>query len=280
MVFSQSEISMLILKVDHNLAGLQGYLKGLADKQLPFAMARALTRTAQAGQAATVKELEQRFDRPTRTTLKSLRVKPATKTDLSAMVFVKDRPLGGKNPRSMAEILGHQFAGGDRIAKAMEVVLRNGGFLAGDEFVVPGASAKLDRYGNMSRGQIQQVLSQVGIKRAGSTSAASGSARSRRSVAAAGEIFWSMGPGSFGPGAFTRRNQFDYSTGEFKGRRQHLPKGAWMRDGRTVKPILLVVRAPRYARRIDMPRVIQQVIDTRFNEIFDQSYSEAQATAR
>lgn len=270
----------IILKVDHNLPELQSRLKGLADRQLPFATARALTKTAQAGQVEVAAEIERRFDRPTRTTLKSLRVRPATKTDLTAMVFVKDRPLGGKNPNSMAQILGHQFAGGGRIEKALEVVLRSRGFLAAGEFIIPGAAAKLDRYGNMSRGQIQQVLSQLGVERAGSNSARTTSARSRRSVAAAGEIFWSMGPGSYGPGAFTRRNQFDFETGEFKGRRQHLPKGAWMRQGKGVAPIMLAIGAPKYSRRIDMPRLIQTVIDRDFARIFSESYREAVATAR
>jgi len=197
-------------------------------------------------------DMQREFDRPTPFTLKSVFIKPATKQNLRAMVYIKDRPTG-KNPKALNEILGHEFSGGTRERKRLEVWLERAGFISANEYVVPGEGAKLDRYGNMSRGQVQQVLSQL---RAGpdATAYKSNSTRSKRNVKRAGEFFWSRG-------------------GKF-------PRGAWMRNGASVKPILLVIKAPVYRQRINMNAIVSRVIDTRFEAEFRKNLNEAIRTAR
>ena len=59
-------------------------------KQLPFAAAQALTAVARLGQHAIKAELPSVFDRPTPFTINAIAVKPARKTDLTAVVFAKD----------------------------------------------------------------------------------------------------------------------------------------------------------------------------------------------
>lgn len=252
------------------------------EKQARFATAVALTRTAQHAQRMTADEMARQFDRPTRTTLRSMFVRPATKANLTAMVYVKDRPLGGKNPLSMAEIIGHQFRGGGRIATNFEQLLRREGFLGSGEFVVPGAAAKLNRYGNISTGQLVQVMSQIGIRRAGSDSTPTNSKRSKRNVQRAGEIFWSMGVGgSTGRPLIDADTGIQYGTTGRSGRANHLPKGAWMRAGRNVRPILLVVKgAPGYRRRIDLVRIAQSAVRQHFNNEFATAFLAAKRTAR
>lgn len=271
-------IKVEIQGLDKTLAHLAGM-----QKQVRFATAVALTRTAKRAQVAVADEMKAKFDRPTRTTMKSLWIKPATKANLQAMVYVKDRPLGGKNPYSMAEILKHQFAGGARIAKQMELILRRDGFLLHDEFVVPGAAAKLDSYGNMSRGQIVQILSQIGLKRAGFDSSPTRSKRSQRNVAKAGKIFWSSGANSLGKETIRidKATGLRYSTWEGRsGKSSHLPKGAWMRADRSVKPLLIVIKGQRYRKRIDMERIAQEQVARHFNGEFDQAFADAMRTAR
>ena len=152
---------MALIRVEHDLGKIATIIDNVRDRQVPFATAKALTLTAKEAQRDAYREFEAKFDRPTPFTMRSLFIKPATKRDLTAMVFVKDRAIGGKNRNSIAEILRHQFAGGSRIEKALERALRRAGLLASGEFVVPGDAAKLDRYGNVSRGQITQLLSQI-----------------------------------------------------------------------------------------------------------------------
>jgi hypothetical protein len=242
---------MISVKVD----GLDRVMRGLdamAARQVPFAAAVALTRTAKRVQQETVEEMRRRFDRPTPFTLKSIYMRPAKKSDLTAMVWLKDQPAG-KSRLSMAEIIGHQFTGGSRIAKPIEFWLARAGLISPSERVVPGAAARLDQYGNMSRGQVQQILSQLKI---GPDPAqwATKSARSRRHVRQAGELFWSRGG--------------------------HLPRGVWMRQGRHVRPVLIVVSGTSYRRRIDLQRIGKQVTAQHFNDEFNRAFAEAMRTAR
>lgn len=269
-----------MIKLDIKINGLDRVRAHLANqqKQVTFAAAVALTKTAKAAERETYEEFRRTFDRPTPTMMRALRTKTATKADLTARVFVKDRPLGGKNPYSMAELLAHQFKGGGRIQKQLEAVLRQQGLLQPGQFVVPGGAAKLDRYGNMVRGQIVQILSQIGVRRAGFDSTPTGSARSRRNVAAAGRIFWSHGKTG------NRRAVVDKATGITYGYTggavNHLPAGAWVAEGRTVKPLLIVITDQSYKRRIDMDAIGQRVVARELDRTFEAELAKALATAR
>lgn len=266
-------INVQVQGLDKTLANLAGM-----QKQVRFATAVALTRTAKIAQQDAAREFSARFDRPTPTVMKGLWTKPATRDNLAAMVYVKDRPLGGKNPNSLAQVLAHQFSGGGRIAKQLELVLRRDGFLGGDEFVVPGAAAKLDRYGNMSRGQIVQILSQIGVRSAGYDSSPTGSKRSRRNVSRAGVIFWSRGAQG------VRTPLTDKATGiiyGFKGgSASHLAKGAWMRTAQGPRPLLIAIRAPGYRKRIDLAGIVQRAVDRNWSREFDRALADAMRTAR
>lgn len=225
-----------------------------AQKQLRYAVAVALTRTVKIAQSDVVREMGRRFDRPTPFFLRSIWTRPATKANLEAMVYLKDLPFG-KNRLSAAYMLGHEFTGGARNAKAAEKWLARAGLISASERVVPAAAARLDRYGNMSRGQIQQILSQL---RAGPDpyAYASASPRSRRNVRRAGRIFWSRGG--------------------------HLPRGAWIDLGRVkgIKPLLLVVSGTNYRKRIDMPSIVAARVTRSFNAQFAAALTDAIRTAR
>ena len=266
---------MITVSVDTNET--TRWLNDVQRKHIPFATALALTRTAKAAEAAGYDEFRRVFDRPTPYTMKSLRTKTATKRDLTAMVYMKDRYIGGGQNVGSDEILGHHFGGGVRTRKRIEYVLQRNGFISGSEYVVPGGAAKLDKYGNMSRGQIIQILSQIGVKNQGSDSTPTGSKRSKRNVAKAGTIFWSHGSKG-------RITVVDKSTGIAYGYRggnaSKLPKGAWIRMGRTVKPILMVVNRVSYRKRIDLLKIVQKTVDTQYASQFDAALAHALATAR
>lgn len=233
------------------------YLTDLERNQVPFATAVALTRTAKRVQTGLVDEMKREFDRPTPWTLKSTFLRSATKRNLEAIVGIKDQAYAG-NRLSSAQILSHQFAGGARQVKALEMWLRRAGYLGTQEFVAPGAGAKLDRYGNMSRGQVQQILSQ--LKAGGDpASHASGSARSKRNVKRAGKIFWSLG-------------------GD---RTAHLPRGVWQRHGlHLVKPLLIAVKSPSYTRRIDLRKLGEAIVRQNAQREFNTALEAALRSAR
>lgn len=243
---------------------LQGFDKALANiaglqKQVAFAASKALNVTAKKVQARVVQEMGTAFDRPTPYTLRSFALlKPATKAELTAIVGLKDR-AGSKARMPPAELLAHQFSGGGRTWKGLERYLQRAGLIGAGEYVAPGAGSRLDSFGNLSRGQIQQIISQlrIGIDPA---AYASKSARSRRNVKKAGRIFWARG------------NERD----------GHLPRGAWIDMGGSVglRPLLLVVSRPTYRRRIDLERIAREVVGREFGPAFDAALADAIRTAR
>jgi hypothetical protein len=246
---------MVQLSVKDNIAATVGRLRG-QQKQVRFAASVALNKTVKLAKDEGIAAMKRSFDRPTPFTLRSLFIKPSTKQNLQAMVYVKDQSAGGKS-RSLAETLSHEFSGGTRTRKRLELWLERAGYISGNEFVVPGAAAKLDQYGNMSRGQIQQILSQLS---AGSdpTAFKSKSVRSKRNVAKTGGIFWSRGG--------------------------KLPRGAWLRysfaAGGAVKPVLLVISSPIYKRRVNLPEITRRVVARNFDREFKKAFEFAMSTAR
>lgn len=226
-------------------------------RQIPFAASQALNATARTIRAATLAEMAANFDRPTPLVMKSLFIAPATKAKLQAAVYLKDREIGGKNSRSMAEILGHQFAGGTRLRKRLEDAFTTAGLIRPGEYLVPGPDAKLDQYGNLSRGQTQQIYAALRLFRDPYQNVTQ-SKRSQRNAKAAGRIFWSDGRG-----AHKRR------------------RGLWATDARGFPRLLmLVIPTPVYRRRIDMDKIAAEIMQSDFDANFDAALKQALATAR
>lgn len=150
-------------------------LDRLEREQLPFAAALALTRTAQQVQKALRDDMSTSFDRPTRATLNSLFIEPATKDRMSARVWINDggvsayrqgiaRATGGAlskwgADRTAIKWLEPQVHGGGRKHKGFERMLQRRGVLGKDQYVVPGEGAPLDQHGNIRRAALTRILS-------------------------------------------------------------------------------------------------------------------------
>ena len=129
----------------------------------PVVAAIALTRTAKDVQAAIKEEMRSVFDRPTNYALNGTFLKTATRDRLEARVWVKDNPFGNGTPAD--RFLGPQIFGGARGHKGMERLLQANGMMPQGWFAVPGDGADLDASGNVRRGQIRQMLSQLKVQR-------------------------------------------------------------------------------------------------------------------
>lgn len=138
---------------------LQDKLGGYA-RQVPFAMSRALNKTARGAQGAVVQELYTVFDRPTPFIIRSVQVKTSDKSDLTAQVYISDEgvydtPDGEYSAKSV--LLPH-MKGGNRTHKKSEIRLIWNGMMRPNQYIVPGPGAPLDRHGNISAGQMQRIL--------------------------------------------------------------------------------------------------------------------------
>lgn len=238
---------MLIVKVR---VDVREALEALVDveKGTPYALATALTWTAQAVKAAETETIGAVFNSPTPYTRRAVYMQGATKTRLQARVWLKD----GNRPE---HYLLPQIEGGSRPLKRFEQRLRMLGYMAADERAVPGTALQLDAYGNISRGVITKILSQLRTAVvSGDFSNASDSKRSRAKRATTA-YFVSRGTSS------QRAGRAGRAAAQYA---QHLPRGVWERRvhawGTSVRPVLLFVKGTSYSKRFDFFGVAERVI--------------------
>lgn len=251
------------IKIEADFSGLSAYASNL-EKQLKFAAAVALTRTAQKVAVAESRKIGYVFDRPKPETQRAVGIEKATKSNLTAVVKIKGRQDGGA---PADEYLLHQIkdaiarpgaASGQRFMKRSELMLQAAGILPAGMQTAPGPDSKLDSYGNMQRGQIAQILSY--FKTYGLTPLNS----SRMNM---GE---------------KRRNQIDARGGYFvvQSKIGKWFPGIYKRAGKKIQFLLTFIKAPAYKARLDFFGIGQQVVSEVVVDEFNNAYDEAIRTAR
>lgn len=224
---------------------LRGGLRGF-ESQIPYATALALTRTAKASQGDVVSAMKRNFDRPTPFTLNSTYTKPATKRHLVAEVGIKDWAAKGT---PAARYLSPLIHGGPRGDKRSERALRIRGLLPRGRFLIPGDDAPLNRYGNVTAGQVVKALSNIRgqIDSAQNT----GSARSKQRAKRSGrQYFWMNGVGVF------------------------------FRQGKSLRSFLILGRQPMYERRFDFFGIAERSIAQHLPDETVKAIDQAARTAR
>ncbi len=223
-------------------------LEGWERDQLPFATARALTQTGQKVKDAIRGTMGIGFDRPTPYTLNSVFLKPATKQNLVAEVNLKNWASKGAPP---SQYLLPQVQGGSRAAKSSEIAMRRSGILPGGMLWVPGAGAKLNRYGNIPPSLIVQIMSAT----KSNWKAGYDANRTERSMK-------------------RNKNQIDIFVGKPAG--GHLPLGVWQRDSDgDIKPLLIFVDHANYAVRLPFTQIATEVYSVNFARLFEASLRDA-----
>lgn len=249
------------ISVRSNLGGL---LRGLdrKEKQVRFALAVALTRTAQDVKRAEVEEMQRAFDRPTPYTLRSLFMQRATPATLRAQVWLKDDRAGSGTPAD--RYLLPQIIGGSRAAKSFERTLQRAGYMRPGDRAVPGRFARLDRFGNVSYGQIIQILSQLRLTlTAGYTrNKSTDTKKAKRAVQRQGGQYIALpeGRGKLPPGIYQRR---DFALGSAAPR-----------------AVFVFVSSVTYRKRFAFERVARRTIAARLPAHFTRAYRTALASAR
>lgn len=254
---------MISVKVDiANLADVTTRLKLIATEQMPFAISVALNRVVEKARIAEIDKMANVFDRPTPSTLSSVYYRKSTKTKLVAEVGLSDRSTTSV---SASKYLAAEITGGQRRAKRFEVALRQAGILPSHMFAVPASGATFDAYGNMSRGQIVQILSYF--------RAFPDAAKFRSNMNDKGREKLARGT----------KNKLGYSY--FVGRPEKgLPFGIWkhldFRMGKRFLPVLLFVARSHYEKTFDFRGVVDAVISANMRTEFDAAVRYALNTAR
>jgi hypothetical protein len=237
------------------------------------AQLEALDATAFEVKAAEQLEIDDSFDRPTAFTRNSLFVQRTQGGVPEARVGLKDDAGGQRAARRWLE---PNIEGGGRALKSFEKSIRGLGVMDGTQFIVPGRFARLDAYGNISRGQIVQILSQLraftgaetvsrnlvrrdGTRDKGNAATTAKKAAQLRSAAfrRAGGQYFAVGPqrrGGLAPGIYQRQ----VATRRLTGAPSPRPR-----------PVMLFVDRVSYEQRFDFWRAGQLAIDRAFPRHLD-----------
>jgi hypothetical protein len=228
--------------------------------QIKFATARALTKVALQAAKDVRAAMEEAFDRPTPFTLNAFYAKPAKKSDLTSWIGSREQASNGI-PAS--KYLAPQIEGGSRPFKGFERALAN---LSGGQWVMPARGAQLDRFGNMNRAQLVQILSRLGVMRDPSKNV---SARTTAMLRRRGLITAASG----GVGEYF----IAYSK---QGNRR--PLGVWKLVGRgIVTPVLVFTSTkPSYRVRLPFEKIVNTSIADNWEKLMQEAITEAISTAR
>lgn len=129
-------------------------------KDAPKALADAINHTSNQARIALREEMQSVFVSPTPFTLNAIAVDIARpRGDPEGSVFVKDTSSGKNN--APTEWFKPQVFGGERVQKASERTLHSLGVLPAGMYTVPAKAARRDSYGNMSRGQIVEIIASL-----------------------------------------------------------------------------------------------------------------------
>ncbi|NJD24073.1 MAG: hypothetical protein FIB06_01570 [Betaproteobacteria bacterium] len=249
-------IAVEVKGLDAMMARLQG-----KQKQINFAASQALNKTAREIEKAQRDKIGGTFDRPKPATAKATYVVRSTKTNLEARIGIKNRTAGIPAAEYLAPNIG-KSGSRPRSYKRSEMMLRSAGILPAGMYTVPGKEAKLDAFGNMSRGQIVQILGY--FRTFGTTrlnSARMNMSDKRRQ-------------------GMAKRNA-DYFIVPISDRKLKLYPGIWQRtSSNTLAPVLMFVSRPVYKAIYDFEGTAERLANKIFYQEFKASLSYALSTAR
>ena len=229
------------ISVQHNIDTVMANLTG-QQRQVAYATAVALTRTAVAIKEALPAELERVFDRPTPFTKRGIYLRAARRNSLTAEVGFMTR---------QASYLRLQVQGGTRQPTARGIRL-------------PG-NVELNAFGNIPRGLTDKLkaaakdgtLGTAVMRRLGVA------AKDRRKGAAPIQLFYGKPAGS----------RWDKAP---VGIYRRVPG----KPGKLIPVILFEDTPARYTKRLDLERFAKPIVDREFQSQFDRALRDALATAR
>lgn len=246
---------MIEIRVSDNLKEVTKGLDNLVTRQVPFATARALTRTGKDVANGLKSAFGNVFEGVSPFVANSPFSTIATKSRLDVIVGVRDQNRGRASP---ADYVKEHFTGGRRGNKPMEKAMHALGAMPAGWLAIPAAGLKLDRNGNPNRKQVVEIL---GALKAGMR-VFSGRGKQVQDVA----YFVRPAMGAIAPQV------------------RHLRPGIYRRTGagknaRLVQMFAFVNRAD-YTKVIDLPGLARAVVAARFNAHFAEALGHAVTTAR
>lgn len=257
----------IVAKIDERALARLSQSNG---KAILRATERAIDGTARAIKDAIQREMPKVFKNPTPYTLNSLKVTLTKHHNMLASVWFKD-------PERMSQhYLVPEVEGGDRRLKGFEQAL-------GGRTFAPGFAARLNRYGNMSYGQIKQILSVLKLANPDQNRTSRSEVKNRKPR---DYVYFRMPHGSLPAGVYQR---VQTGVGFGAKTKRTLPFGEWQK-GRTrgrfssairargLKLVLAEISRPIYRKRLRFYELGQLVFKVEFNRQFNAELAKAMAS--
>lgn len=231
----------VMLKVDISVEGIQINIKNLeaVKRRIGNAAITALNETGKLVKDELREQMTRVFDRPTPYTLNALYVKRATAE--KPAVTIAPRMFAGKGTVP-EKYLWPQVFGGDRNLKRHEQALKRIGILPPGMYAVPGSAAQLDAYGNMSRGQIIQILAYF---------KAFGEQGYRANITEKGKAKLKRGT--------KKKRGMEYFA--VISQRSHLKRGIYQKVsfgfGKAIRPVMMFIKSPSYRKRYEFGKIAE-----------------------
>lgn len=244
----------------------------LAKSQIPFAMKIAINKTAEMVKTYEAKGVKTHIDRPTEHTLRTLVIGYASKAKAgekttASVGFTDDynNKFGGTPG---ARFMYPQVEGGKRNLKRFEFALRYKGILPKNMYVVPGAGCTLDAFGNIPVSFINQIISYFGAVYKSGYNAEMTTKKKKR-----------LAKGSKATGF-----GYEYFVSHGKASGSTLPPGIYKRAkfsaGTAIKPMLMFVKEPAYAKRFPFYEIGKDAFSKHWKKYFDEALTNALKTAK
>jgi hypothetical protein len=217
-----------------------------SERRLNSVIASTLTAVAKECKVALTNEAENVFESPTPWVLNGTFFTAANAQNLTALVGWKDEGAiaSGKGVPAGKSLLAEIY-GGKRADKRFEKALQYAGALPQGYQVTPGVDARLDQYGNMSAGQIVQILSALKAFSNVGYSANRTNVSAKKKGAKLAQYFV-VRPGDA----------------------SHLGLGIYQRTGAGIRKLMNFIKPPSYRIRLPEEKIVQQTIDARLEDIF------------
>lgn len=244
---------MIRLKARTNLSAFRRGLSDAHRKQVPYALALAVTDMAQRAKVDVQTSMRSTFKGPLPYTLGAVFATKARKSDPRAVVGLKDGASGSGTPAW--KYLAPEIDGGERRRKRFEIALGIQGY------VVPGPGAQLDASGNISRAQLGAILSALGQNSSQlrpATQTKLGRLQARAAKGAAAKSLYYLQSKNGRPTAVYKE----------------------LGGGDSVPVLFITDQAPEYSKRWDLAGVVLSSLEHSRRDAFARAWSQALATAK
>lgn len=248
---------MITLDVKTDIAEALKKFAKLEPRQFPFIVSLAMNRTMRVVKQIERDQMTKQLDRPTPYTLNALQTDIATKQKLEASISLK--AFAGKGVAA-AKYLAPNIYGGGRSYKGLERALQRAGALPMGMYAVPAKNLALDQNGNIPRGLIVKIISELGGFAEGGYMA-NRTARSAKRKRGFLINFFVVKPGE-------PANQ------------RGMPPGVYQRNGNWSKMVIAFVKAPTYSKRYTFYETAESQARTLLPAALKNAAEQALATSR